>query len=33
LYVERTGDGWDLVLRNLSKGYPYLTATLRPIQP
>ncbi|UNB52252.1 MaoC/PaaZ C-terminal domain-containing protein [Mycolicibacterium sp. YH-1] len=31
LYVERTGDGWNLVLRNLSKGYPHLTATLRPL--
>lgn len=28
LYVERTGSGWDLTLRNLSKGYPHLTATV-----
>lgn len=28
LYVERTGAGWDLTLRNLSKGYPHLTATV-----
>lgn len=28
LYVERTGGGWDLTLRNLSKGYPHLTATV-----
>lgn len=33
LYVERDGDGWDLTLRNLSKGYPHLTATLRPLRP
>ncbi|MEV5361092.1 MaoC/PaaZ C-terminal domain-containing protein [Micrococcus luteus] len=28
LYVERTGGGWELALRNLSKGYPHLTATV-----
>lgn len=28
LYVERTGAGWELALRNLSKGYPHLTATV-----
>jgi acyl dehydratase len=28
LYVDRTGSGWDLVLRNLSKGYPHLTGTV-----
>ena len=28
LYVERTGGGWDLTLRNTAKGYPYLTATV-----
>lgn len=31
LYVERTSEGWDLALRNLSEGYPHLTATLRPL--
>lgn len=31
LYVERDGDGWDLTLRNLSKGYPHLTAKLTPL--
>ena len=31
LWVDRTGEGWDLVLRNLTKGYPHLTATLRPL--
>jgi hypothetical protein len=30
LYVEERGDGWDLALRNLSKGYPHLTGTVRP---
>jgi acyl dehydratase len=28
LFVERTGDGWELALRNLSKGYPHLTAKI-----
>jgi acyl dehydratase len=28
LYVDRTADGWDLTLRNLSKGYPYLTGSV-----
>ncbi|MGV0836728.1 MaoC/PaaZ C-terminal domain-containing protein [Mycolicibacterium thermoresistibile] len=31
LYVERTEDGWELALRNLSKGYPHLTGTVTPI--
>lgn len=28
LYVDRITDGWELTLRNLSKGYPYLTGTV-----
>ncbi|MBB5163478.1 hypothetical protein HNP02_003426 [Mycobacterium sp. AZCC_0083] len=28
LYADRTEDGWDLSLRNLSKGYPHLTGTV-----
>ncbi|MGW4096720.1 MaoC/PaaZ C-terminal domain-containing protein [Mycobacterium sp. NPDC004974] len=28
LYVERDAEGWELTLRNLSKGYPHLTATV-----
>lgn len=28
LYVERSGGSWELALRNLSKGYPHLTATI-----
>lgn len=28
LYVEQIPAGWDLALRNLSKGYPHLTATV-----
>lgn len=28
LYVEQIPEGWDLALRNLSKGYPHLTATV-----
>jgi acyl dehydratase len=31
LYTERVADGWDLTLRNLSKGYPHLTATVRAL--
>jgi acyl dehydratase len=30
LYVEHADDGWDLALRNLAKGYPHLTGTVRP---
>jgi acyl dehydratase len=30
LYIEETGAGWDLALRNISKGYPHLTGTIRP---
>jgi acyl dehydratase len=29
LYVDRTESGWDVALRNLSKGYPHLTGTIR----
>jgi hypothetical protein len=29
LYVDEDGDGWELALRNIAKGYPYLTGTLR----
>lgn len=29
LYAEKVTDGWDLALRNVAKGYPYLTATVR----
>jgi acyl dehydratase len=28
LYVDRTTDGWELALRHLTKGYPYLTGTV-----
>lgn len=31
LYVEQVDDGWNLTLRHLAKGYPHLTATLRPL--
>lgn len=31
LYTERVSGGWDIALRNLSKGYPHLTAALREI--
>jgi acyl dehydratase len=29
LYVDRVTDGWDISMRNLSKGYPHLTGTVR----
>ncbi|HET9876007.1 MAG TPA: MaoC/PaaZ C-terminal domain-containing protein [Mycobacterium sp.] len=29
LYVDRVTDGWDLALRNITKGYPYLTGRVR----
>lgn len=29
VYADRVGNGWDLALRHRTKGYPYLTATLR----
>ncbi|MDP9168412.1 MAG: dehydratase [Actinomycetota bacterium] len=28
LYVDRVAGGWELALRNLSKGYPHLTGTV-----
>ena len=31
LYVERDTKGWELALRNPSKGYPYLTGTVSPL--
>jgi len=31
LYTERVTDGWDLTLRNMSKGYPHLTGTVRAL--
>ena len=31
LYTERVADGWDLTLRNLSKGYPHLTGSVRAL--
>ncbi len=31
LYVDKTESGWDIALRNMSKGYPHLTATVRAL--
>ncbi|OBJ60415.1 MaoC/PaaZ C-terminal domain-containing protein [Mycobacterium asiaticum] len=31
LYVDEVGDGFDLALRHISKGYPHLTGTLRAL--
>jgi len=32
LYVDRVQDGWDLALRNMSKGYPHLTGEIRALR-
>jgi acyl dehydratase len=29
LYVDQVENGWDITLRNMAKGYPHLTGTLR----
>ena len=29
LYTERVGGGWDVALRNMTKGYPHLTGAVR----
>jgi acyl dehydratase len=29
LYVDEADEGWDLTLRNVAKGYPHLTGTVR----
>ncbi|MGH3969524.1 MAG: MaoC/PaaZ C-terminal domain-containing protein [Mycobacterium sp.] len=31
LYVEHLDDGWNLTLRNIAKGYPHLSGTVRPL--
>ena len=31
LWVDRDSDGWELTLRNLSKGYPHLSGSVTPI--
>lgn len=31
LYVDNVDGGWDLALRNIAKGYPYLTGSLRAL--
>jgi acyl dehydratase len=33
LYVDRLSDGWELALRNLSKGDPHLTGTVTALEP
>ena len=30
-YVDEGDDGWELALRNIAKGYPHLTGTVRPL--
>jgi acyl dehydratase len=31
VYIDRVDDGWDIAVRNLSKGYPHLTGTVRAL--
>lgn len=31
LYIDENADGWDLSLRNIAKGYPHLTGTVRAL--
>lgn len=31
VYVGRAAGGWDIALRNMTKGYPHLTATVRSL--
>lgn len=31
LYIDENHDGWDISLRNVAKGYPYLTGTVRAL--
>ena len=31
IYIDRVADGWDLALRNMAKGYPHLTGTVRAL--
>ncbi|MFN8072357.1 MAG: MaoC/PaaZ C-terminal domain-containing protein [Mycobacterium sp.] len=31
LYIERVDGGWDIALRNMAKGYPHLTGTVRAL--
>jgi acyl dehydratase len=33
VYIDRVDNGWDISLRNLSKGYPHLTGRVRGLQP
>jgi acyl dehydratase len=31
LYVDRVSGGWDIALRNMTKGYPHLTGSVRAL--
>jgi acyl dehydratase len=33
LYIDRLTNGWNLSLRNMSKGYPHLTGEVRALEP
>lgn len=31
VYTDRTADGWDIAVRNMTKGYPHLTGSVRAL--
>ncbi|GAB4698236.1 hypothetical protein MOKP118_16660 [Mycobacterium avium subsp. hominissuis] len=31
LYIDEHDGGWDIALRNITKGYPHLTGTVRAL--
>ena len=31
LYIDRVQQGWDITLRDMAKGYPHLTGSVRAI--
>jgi acyl dehydratase len=31
VYIDRVSGGWDIALRNMAKGYPHLTGTVREL--
>ncbi|ETB22575.1 hypothetical protein O972_00220, partial [Mycobacterium avium subsp. avium 10-9275] len=31
LYIDEHDGGWDIALRNIAKGYPHLTGTVRAL--
>lgn len=31
VYTDRTAGGWDIAVRNMTKGYPHLTGSVRAL--